>query len=157
MANTVRERAVPISARRVVFTCGCFDLLHIGHINLLACARELGDELIVGVHPCADRNPILPTIHRHLMVRAVCYVDHAFIHDHEDDEQIIQEFNITHWAIGPGWDKVHQRHKGVEYVIIPRVPNTSTTDIKQRCYEEVRSLHDHRRPDSGDHYHLRNP
>lgn len=120
---------------KTVFACGCFDLLHMGHINFLEQARKCGDELIVGIHRCADKSPVLPVFHRHLIVQALSCVDGAIIHSHEDDECIIEEFNITHWAIGPEWDMTHQRHDGIEYIIIPRVPNISTTEIRERCCE----------------------
>ena len=157
MADTIEAGTVYFSTRRIVFTCGCFDLLHIGHVNFLRQAKQLGDELIVGIHRCADKNPVLPIYHRQVIIQEVCGADNVIVHEHGNDEQIIQEFNITHWAIGPEWDEAHQRHDGIEYVIIPRVPNISTSDIKQRCYEAVRDVRNRRYSDSGDHYHLRNP
>lgn len=74
------------SDQRVVYTAGCFDLLHPGHVQTLAERRELGDTLIVGVtsdervrsRKGPDR-PFIPEAGRLAMVSALQFVDHTFI------------------------------------------------------------------------------
>jgi len=68
--------------RRVVFTNGVFDLLHAGHVEYLAWAREQGDALIVGVNGDAsvraikgESRPIVPFIERAFVLRALRSVD----------------------------------------------------------------------------------
>ncbi|MDQ1292118.1 MAG: D-glycero-beta-D-manno-heptose 1-phosphate adenylyltransferase, partial [Nitrospirota bacterium] len=70
LASRLEERRR--QGQRIVFTNGCFDLMHIGHIRYLQAARNLGDALVVGVnsdesvralHKGADR-PIVPDVDR---------------------------------------------------------------------------------------------
>lgn len=75
-------RARQRDGRRVVFTNGCFDLLHAGHIHLLYEARRLGDHLVVGVnsddsvrHLKGPRRPIMTLGDRVLILSALVHVD----------------------------------------------------------------------------------
>jgi D-glycero-beta-D-manno-heptose 1-phosphate adenylyltransferase len=74
------------AGRRVVLTNGCFDLLHVGHVRLLAQSRALGDVLVVGVN--ADESvqrlkgptrPILPAVERAEIVAALASVDYVTV------------------------------------------------------------------------------
>ncbi|MGI8857529.1 MAG: adenylyltransferase/cytidyltransferase family protein, partial [Thermomicrobiales bacterium] len=78
-----RQRAV---GRRVVFTNGHFDLLHIGHIRYLQAARACGDALVVGVNDDASTTarkgagrPIIPAAERAEMLAALACVDAAVV------------------------------------------------------------------------------
>ncbi len=73
------ERA---AKRRVVFTNGCFDVLHAGHVEFLAWARSQGDALIVGLNDDAsvtrlkgERRPIVPFVQRARLLQALRSVD----------------------------------------------------------------------------------
>ena len=79
---------MPARGRTVIFTNGCFDLLHIGHVTYLQEAAELGDVLIVGVN--SDRTvrqlkgiqrPIVPENERAAVLAALDCVDHVVIFD----------------------------------------------------------------------------
>jgi D-beta-D-heptose 7-phosphate kinase/D-beta-D-heptose 1-phosphate adenosyltransferase len=72
--------------RTLVFTNGCFDLLHAGHVRALEAARRLGDILVVGVNSDAsvrrlkgDRRPIIPEVQRAELVAALKPVDYVVI------------------------------------------------------------------------------
>lgn len=98
----------------------------------------LGDRLCVGVHVCLDKRPIFSVLERRMMLEALSDVDFTVVHNHKDDEDVVSGLGITHWAISPEWDEVHHRCAGVEYVIIPRHFDISTSEIKKRCYERSR-------------------
>jgi len=79
-------RAAQGRGRRVVFTNGCFDLLHWGHTRCLAEARALGDELVVGLNSDVSvralkgpRRPILPAADRAELVGALRAVDYVVV------------------------------------------------------------------------------
>src|SRR3990172_1047947 len=72
--------------KRIVFTNGCFDLLHLGHVEYLRQARKLGDLLIVGINSDASvkrlkgkARPVLPQIDRSRILAALESVDYAVI------------------------------------------------------------------------------
>jgi len=136
---------------RIVFASGVFDLFHLGHLQFLEQARALGDRLIVGVQTdewvkeYKGEAPIYPLWHRLRLVAALSCVDVAFPIQGPEDEIGIVMCGATIRAVGSdhGYLPMHQplRKKleavGVKYVEIPRTPNISTTEIKEKCYEEI--------------------
>lgn len=84
------------SQQTVVFTNGCFDLLHSGHLQLLEAARAFGDALIVGLNSDASvtrlkgpERPILPATERARLLGALSNVDHVVIFDEDTPESLI--------------------------------------------------------------------
>ncbi|HEX2486463.1 MAG TPA: adenylyltransferase/cytidyltransferase family protein [Myxococcota bacterium] len=80
-----RVRAAQRRGERVVFTSGCFDLLHVGHVRSLEEARGLGDRLVVGVNADATvrrlkgrGRPVLPARQRAELLAALACVDFVF-------------------------------------------------------------------------------
>jgi rfaE bifunctional protein nucleotidyltransferase chain/domain len=134
--------------KRVVFTNGCFDILHLGHIRYLSEAKKCGDYLIVGVN--SDRSvrsikgedrPLIPERARAEMLAALCFVDGVVIFDEEDPLSLIEYLQPqvlvkgADWAEGEiiGADLVKSR--GGEVKRIPLVPHSSTSDIIQKIVE----------------------
>ena len=85
------------AGRRIVFTNGCFDLLHAGHLQLIGFARRQGDVLVVGVN--SDRSvrqlkgpgrPINGAVDRARMLAALELVDHVVVFDESRAEKIIR-------------------------------------------------------------------
>ena len=81
------------AGQRVVFTNGCFDILHVGHVSYLAEAKALGDILVVGVNSDASirtlkgpERPINPIEHRLTMLAALKSVD--WVIEFEEDTPI---------------------------------------------------------------------
>src|ERR1700757_16688 len=77
-----------LEAKTVVWTNGCFDLLHVGHVRNLQAARSLGDLLVVGVNSDASvrqlkgpGRPILPAEERSELLSALACVDHVIVFD----------------------------------------------------------------------------
>lgn len=130
---------------RVVFTNGCFDLLHIGHIRYLEAARLLGDILMVGVNSDASvmtikgpLRPITPGSERLELVAALQCVDFVVAFETPDPLLVIEALlpdvlvKGADWAPGEivGADVV--TGSGGRVVRIPLVPGNSTTAIIRR-------------------------
>jgi len=84
--------------KRVVFTNGCFDLLHVGHVTYLEEAAALGDVLIVAVNGDASvrrlgkgpERPIVPQADRAAMLAALACVDHVLIFDEATPHRLLK-------------------------------------------------------------------
>jgi D-beta-D-heptose 7-phosphate kinase/D-beta-D-heptose 1-phosphate adenosyltransferase len=136
------------NGRRVVFTNGCFDLLHPGHVRSLEAARALGDILIVGIN--SDRStrelkgegrPILPELERAEVLAGLECVDGVVIFDEMTPQQIISNLVPDVLVKGSDWpaDQIVGREEveaaGGKVVLAPVVPGYSTTAILQRVRE----------------------
>src|SRR5205823_12674142 len=82
--------------RVVVWTNGCFDVLHAGHLASLQAARELGDVLVVGVNSDAavrrlkgEGRPLVPADERARRVAAMRPVDHVVVFDDDTPEAVL--------------------------------------------------------------------
>jgi rfaE bifunctional protein nucleotidyltransferase chain/domain len=91
-----RVEALKRAGKRVVFTNGCFDLLHVGHVHCLEGARRRGDCLVVGINSDASmqkmkgpRRPIVPEKERATVVAALACVDWVTIFDEPDPLALI--------------------------------------------------------------------
>ncbi|QYO66181.1 SIS domain-containing protein [Leptolyngbya sp. 7M] len=95
---------------RTVFTNGCFDLIHPGHIDLLRRARELGDHLIVGINSDesvrrikGNGRPIMPQEDRRQVLLGLDSVDEVFIFDELTPENLIKHINPDILVKGGDW------------------------------------------------------
>lgn len=135
--------------RRVVFTNGCFDLLHPGHVTYLAEARALGDALVVGVNTDAsvrrlekasDR-PVVDEAARALVVAALESVDAVCLFDEDTPGALIEA--LVPDVLVKGGDYAPDQVVGRETVeaaggrvaLIPFVEGYSTTDLLRRIRE----------------------
>jgi rfaE bifunctional protein nucleotidyltransferase chain/domain len=134
------------AGRKIVFTNGCFDILHAGHARSLGDARALGDRLVVGVNSDAslarlgkgaDR-PIVAEAHRAELVAALGAVDYVSIFDEDTPLALIRAVEPDVLAKGGDWaeddivggDFVKQR--GGRVVRLPYHTGLSTTEILRR-------------------------
>ena len=137
------ERA---QGKRIVFTNGCFDLMHVGHTRYLQAAKALGDVLVVGVNSDAsirtldkapDR-PIVPEAQRAEVLAALGCVDFVVIFDESDPLQLITAVEPDVLVKGGDWtmDRIVGREiveaRGGVVKTIPLVPGLSTTGLLQR-------------------------
>ena len=137
--------------RRVVFTNGCFDLLHAGHVKLFEHARRQGDLLIVGLN--SDRSvralkgpgrPVLSQRDRALLLAALQSVDYVTIFNERTPRQLIERLRPDVLMKGADWgpgqivgsDVV--RRKGGRVVRCPLLKGYSTTAIIQRIKKIAR-------------------
>jgi D-beta-D-heptose 7-phosphate kinase/D-beta-D-heptose 1-phosphate adenosyltransferase len=105
-----RVRAAQRRGERVVFTNGCFDLLHIGHVRSLAQARGLGDHLIVGVNTDASvrrlkgaGRPVVPARQRAEMLAALAAVDWVVLFGEDTPLRLIRAIRPDILAKGGDW------------------------------------------------------
>ncbi|MDE3058484.1 MAG: D-glycero-beta-D-manno-heptose 1-phosphate adenylyltransferase [Bacteroidota bacterium] len=143
LSDLVRKRAVwKEEKRKVVFTNGVFDILHRGHGEYLAAAKQLGDVLIVGVNSDASvrcikgpLRPIVPEDDRAYLVSQLVPVDAVCIFAEETPLSIISALVPDVLVKGADWDvndvigKDVVEAAGGTVRTIPFVPNRSTTTI----------------------------
>lgn len=111
LGELLRERAEwKAAALRVVFTNGCFDLLHPGHVALLERARAEGDRLVVGLNSDASvraikgpRRPVLPEDERAETLLALEAVDRVVIYDEPTPLELIQALRPDVLVKGADW------------------------------------------------------
>lgn len=130
---------------RVVFTNGCFDLLHPGHVRCLAQARALGDLLVVAVN--SDRSvrenkgggrPLVPQQDRAEVLSALAAVDYVTIFDEETPHALIARLLPDILVKGADWapDDVVGREEveaaGGRVVSIPLAPGYSTSSLLKK-------------------------
>ena len=136
------------NGRRVVFTNGCFDLLHPGHIQTLEQSREFGDVLIVGLNSDAsvrqlkgEGRPLLPERERAEILAALECVDGVVIFDDLTPQRVIARLLPDVLVKGGDWagDQIVGREEveaaGGRVVSVPVVPGYSTTDIVRKIRE----------------------
>jgi len=123
--------------RRVVFTNGCFDILHPGHLTLLKAAKENGDYLVVGLNSDdsvkrlkGDGRPINNQESRKFALEAIKYVDEVIIFDEDTPIDLIKKIKPD--VIVKGGDYSPDQVVGndvADVVIVPTVYGHSTTNI----------------------------
>jgi len=126
----------------IVWTNGCFDVLHRGHLELFRYAKSLGDKLYVGIDSDykvnKDKGPDRPVFSeddRHALVSAIKYVDNVHIFDSTYElEQLIKKISPDIMVIGSDWEgkKVIGQEYTKELVFFKRMPRYSTTQIINR-------------------------
>ena len=138
--------------KRIVFTNGCFDLLHIGHVRYLEKARALGDVLVVGVNSDSSvrklkgpKRPILPEEERAGILSGLGCVDYITIFREIDPLKLITSLRPDLLVKGGDWTKEQTVGKevverlGGEVVIIPFIKGASTSNLIEtilRKYEK---------------------
>jgi rfaE bifunctional protein nucleotidyltransferase chain/domain len=136
------------NGRRVVFTNGCFDLLHPGHIHSLEAARSLGDVLIVGINSDESVHtlkgtgrPLIPAEERAEILASLECVDGVVIFDDLTPQKVIAALLPDILVKGSDWpeDQIVGREEveaaGGKVVLIDVVQGYSTTDILKKIRE----------------------
>ncbi|AOY15213.1 glycerol-3-phosphate cytidylyltransferase [Bacillus sp. ABP14] len=123
---------------RKVITYGTFDLLHFGHINILKCAKELGDYLIVGLstdefNKLKNKKAYFEYEKRKIMLEAIKYVDEVIPEeDWEQKKKDIQKYKIDIFVMGDDWKgKFDYLDNYCEVKYLSRTKGISTTGIKK--------------------------
>lgn len=135
---------------RIVFTNGCFDVLHKGHVQLLAKAADEGNRLIVGLNADASikrlkglERPIQGQESRALILASLQFVDAVVIFEEDTPLNLINFLKPD--VIVKGGDYTENeiigakevRENGGEVVIVPLVPDESTTSIVEKIKNSV--------------------
>jgi len=146
-----RER-LRTSGQRLVFTNGCFDVLHVGHVRYLTQARALGDALVVAIN--SDRTvrelkgrgrPIIAAAERAEMLASLRAVDYVTVFDQVSPRALITDVLPDVLVKGGDYalDEIHGREEveaaGGRVVSLPFVDGASTTSIIERMVKAVTS------------------
>jgi len=138
--------------KKVVFTNGCFDILHLGHITLLNEAKSLGDILVVGINSDnsikqikGKNRPIIDEAIRANTLRALPMVDIILIFDEITPIDLIKRVRPDILVKGQDWKgkivgEDFVKENGGEVVMVNLINGISTTEIINRCYNSIRSL-----------------
>ena len=142
---TARDKG---NGRRVVFTNGCFDLLHPGHVRCLASARALGDVLIVAVNSDestrqnkGEGRPLVPQQDRAEVLAALASVDYVTIFDEPTPRELIARVRPDVLVKGADWgpEKIVGRQEveagGGQVVSIPLAEGYSTTRLVEKIHQ----------------------
>ena len=133
------------AGKQLVFTNGCFDLIHAGHVRYLAQARALGDVLVVALN--SDRSvralkgegrPILSEQERAEVIAALEAVDYVIVFDEETPRELIAALLPDVLVKGGDWplDQIVGRDEveaaGGKVLSLPYVEGSSTTELIER-------------------------
>jgi rfaE bifunctional protein nucleotidyltransferase chain/domain len=145
--------------KKLVFTNGCFDILHVGHIRYLNKARSLGDVLVVGVN--SDRSvreikgqsrPIVSELERAEVLAAFASVDFVFIFDEPTPKHVIEAIVPDVLVKGADWDiseivgRDTVEKAGGVVLNLPLIEGSSTTEIVRKVFERFGSGRELQKP-----------
>jgi rfaE bifunctional protein nucleotidyltransferase chain/domain len=138
--------------KRLVFTNGCFDILHIGHVRYLNHARTLGDALVVAVN--SDRSvrlikgeprPVIPEMERAEVLAALASVDFVFIFDDVTPQKVIDALVPDVLVKGSDWElsdvvgRDTVENAGGSVLTVPLVEGSSTSGIIRKVLDRFSS------------------
>ena len=144
---TERRDALDADGRRLVFTNGCFDLLHVGHVRYLQAARALGDALAIGLNADASvralkgpGRPLNPADDRAEVLAALASVDFVTIFDEPRAAHLLAQVRPHLYVKGGDYTletlDAEERSVllavGAEIEFVPMVPGRSTTRTIER-------------------------
>ncbi len=146
LAQIVLELAA--EGKKVVFTNGCFDILHVGHTRYLQAARALGDCLVVAVNSDrsvrslkGDKRPLIRENERAELLAALDAVDFVTIFDEEEPLNVIRKIRPHFLVKGGDWgdDEIigsdFVKSIGGDVLCIPYIEGASTSSIVEEIIE----------------------
>jgi D-beta-D-heptose 7-phosphate kinase / D-beta-D-heptose 1-phosphate adenosyltransferase len=134
-----------MAGKRIVFTNGCFDLLHAGHLSLLSQAAKLGDVLVLAINSDASvrrlkgpERPLVPQEDRAAVLAALGFVDAVTIFDEDTPLEVLQ--SVRPHVLVKGGDYKLSDVVGREFIeatggrvaLVPLTPEKSTTALVER-------------------------
>ena len=138
-----------IAGKTVVYTSGTFDMLHANHIKMIEYARSLGDILIVGVNTdelveSYKSQPIIPFDERIALVKALKYPDIVIPQHSLDHADKVKKLNFDVFVVGDDWNGKfdYLKDQGVDVIYFPYGAGISSTNLKERIYEQYSKLKD---------------
>lgn len=120
-----------------MYTSGCFDIFHQGHLNILKKTKELCDYLIVGVSTdeviinSKGRPPVIPFEERISILEANKYVDEVIPQVDKNKQKVVDQYNIDAISVGSDWLGKYPPVT-CEMVYFDYTPNVSSTVLKQK-------------------------
>ncbi|HET9215848.1 MAG TPA: D-glycero-beta-D-manno-heptose 1-phosphate adenylyltransferase [Terriglobia bacterium] len=145
-------RRLQSSGKKIVFTNGCFDVLHPGHLDLLKGARALGDALVVAINSDASvrrlkgpNRPVFPENERGEILSALNMVDYVCTFDEDTPLETILAIRPDVLVKGADWvDNIVGSSEvegwGGKVIALPLVEGLSTTGIIERVLQRGSSV-----------------
>jgi rfaE bifunctional protein nucleotidyltransferase chain/domain len=133
-----------IKNKNNILTSGCFDIIHIGHLEVLKKSKYLGDNLLVCLSNDSqikilkgDKRPINNYNDRIELFKTISYVDYIILYDEDNIEkestlnQIMNIVKPLYWTKGSDYniDDIIKKHPTINIKLIQNIPNISTTNI----------------------------
>ena len=141
-------KAIRSSGQKVVFTNGCFDILHVGHVRYLKDAKELGHYLIIAINSDSsvrglkgDKRPIVSQSERAEVLASLQSVDFVTIFDEPDPFNVINEIKPDFLVKGGDWGEGEiigsdiVEENGGKVLRIPFIEGSSSTNIVETIIE----------------------
>jgi len=130
------------AGKRIVFTNGCFDILHIGHVRYLQSAKAQGDILVIGLNSNrsvriikGEKRPVITAEQRAEVLASVCFVDYIILFDEPDPYRIVAAIAPDVLVKGADWaeDQIVGadvvKAGGGRVMRVPVIPGVSTSQI----------------------------
>jgi rfaE bifunctional protein nucleotidyltransferase chain/domain len=137
------------AGKKIVFSNGCFDILHVGHVRYLTAARSEGHLLVVGLNSDTSvrlikgaHRPIVHQDHRAEILASLASVDYVVLFDEPDPLELIQKLTPDVLVKGEDWTEdaivgaEFVKSKGGKIVRMPFEEKTSTSDIIQKILQQ---------------------
>jgi len=136
-----------MNKKKNVYISGAFDILHVGHLDILEFAKSLGDTLIVGVNTdemvkiYKRPEPISPYSHRKRIVASLKCIDRVIPHTALDEIEMLDKYRIDIVVVGPEWGEIKGQEirkkyceiKNIKIVVYPHpMKKISTTKLIRR-------------------------
>ncbi|HMK49865.1 MAG TPA: D-glycero-beta-D-manno-heptose 1-phosphate adenylyltransferase [Thermodesulfovibrionales bacterium] len=128
------------TGRKIVFTNGCFDIIHVGHVRYLLDAKNLGDVLIIGLN--SDKSvsalkpgrPVNPQEHRAEILTSLAMVDYVVLFDEDTPYDLIKLVRPDVLVKGGDWktEDIVGSDIAKETLSLPYIKGISTTEIIDR-------------------------
>jgi len=140
--NELKEEREKLRAagKRLVFTNGCFDILHVGHVRYLRSARELGDVLMVALNTdqsisrIKPGRPVIPEGQRAELVASLEMVDYVTLFDEDTPYELIKLLGPDVLVKGGDWKREEIVGSDIvpETYSLPYIKGVSTTEIMEK-------------------------
>jgi rfaE bifunctional protein nucleotidyltransferase chain/domain len=132
--------------QKIIFTNGCFDILHRGHIEYLSSARDLGDIFVIGLnsdesvrHLKGESRPAVDEESRALTLASFEFVDYVVVFSEDTPADLIRVIRPDFWVKGSDYENYKDlpeyralQETGGKVKLIPLVEGFSTTDIYKK-------------------------
>jgi rfaE bifunctional protein nucleotidyltransferase chain/domain len=134
------------AGKKIIFTNGCFDILHRGHIEYLTAAADLGDVFIIGLNSDesvrglkGENRPAVDEGSRALIMASFEFVDHVVIFPEETPCDLLEILQPDIWVKGGDYKNIEDLPEygivtsyGGEAIVLPFIEGYSTTEIFNR-------------------------
>jgi len=136
------------AGKTIVFTNGCFDILHVGHVRYLGEAKKLGDILVLALNSDVsvraikgEKRPLVPEDERADIMAALEYIDYVILFDDPTPQQLVEYLQPDILVKGGDWEAGaiagadFVKAAGGRVITIPLTEGRSTTNIVEKILQ----------------------